>query len=49
MFDQSKKRIGFCCKYLEEDQTQPKKVLLENPDLLDELEEKIMDTLKALN
>tara|TARA_B100000900_G_scaffold411970_1_gene432736 strand:- start:310 stop:1314 length:1005 start_codon:yes stop_codon:yes gene_type:complete len=26
-----------------------KKVLLENPDLLDELEEKIMDTLKALN
>ena len=29
MFDQSKKRIGFCCKYLEEDQTQPKKVLLE--------------------
>ena len=28
MFDQSKKRIGFCCKYLEEDQTQPKKVLL---------------------
>ena len=29
MFDQSKKRIGFCCKYLEDDQTQPKKVLLE--------------------
>ena len=26
-----------------------KKVLLENPDLLDELEEKIMDTLKALS
>ena len=26
-----------------------KKVLLENPDLLDELEEKIMNTLKALN
>tara|TARA_B100001287_G_C22633770_1_gene506488 strand:+ start:198 stop:1202 length:1005 start_codon:yes stop_codon:yes gene_type:complete len=26
-----------------------KKVLLENPDLLDELEKKIMDTLKALN
>ena len=29
MFDQTKKRIGFCCKYLEEDQSQPKKVLLE--------------------
>ncbi len=26
-----------------------KKILLENPDLLDELEEKIMNTLKALN
>ena len=29
MFNQDIKRIGFCCKYLEEDQTQPKKLLLE--------------------
>ena len=29
MFDQDIKRIGFCCKYLEQDQTQPKKVLQE--------------------
>ena len=29
MFDQSIQRIGFCCKYLEADQTLPKKVLEE--------------------
>ena len=29
MFDQNIKRIGFCCKYLEEDQTQKPKVLME--------------------
>jgi len=27
MFDQNIKRIGFCCKYLDSDQTQPKKLL----------------------
>jgi UV DNA damage repair endonuclease len=27
MFDQNVKRIGFCCKYLDSDQTQPKKLL----------------------
>ena len=29
MFDQNIKRIGFCCKYLEEDQTQKPKILQE--------------------
>lgn len=29
MFDQSLRRIGFCCKYLDPDQTQPKRVLQE--------------------
>ena len=29
MFDNSVKRIGFCCKYLEEDQTQKPKILKE--------------------
>ena len=29
MFDDSIKRIGFCCKYLEEDQTQKPKILKE--------------------
>ena len=29
MFDQSIKRIGFCCKYLDADQSLPKKILEE--------------------
>ena len=29
MFNQSKKRIGFCCKYLDPDQTQKPKILKE--------------------
>ena len=29
MFNQDIQRIGFCCKYLSSDQTQPKKLLEE--------------------
>ena len=36
MFDDSIKRIGFCCKYLEEDQTQKPKILKEKQQMYTE-------------
>lgn len=36
MFDDSIKRIGFCCKYLEEDQTQKPKILKEKQQIYTE-------------
>jgi len=36
MFDQNIKRIGFCCKYLEEDQTQKPKILKEKQQMYTE-------------
>ena len=36
MFDNSIKRIGFCCKYLEEDQTQKPKILKEKQQMYTE-------------
>jgi hypothetical protein len=36
MFDDSIKRIGFCCKYLEQDQTQKPKILQEKQQMYTE-------------